>query len=94
MGMPVTATVRDPGVDPQALDPAFAELRAVDARFSTYRADSEISRKPSTALFALVLNMSPLESPSSTPSAAHRRASSTCPRWAAASAWGRGTSVR
>jgi thiamine biosynthesis lipoprotein len=44
MGMPVTATVRDPGFDPRALDAAFAELRAVDARFSTYRADSEVSR--------------------------------------------------
>jgi FAD:protein FMN transferase len=44
MGMPVTATVRDPGFDPRALDAAFAELRAVDARFSTYRGDSEVSR--------------------------------------------------
>jgi thiamine biosynthesis lipoprotein len=44
MGMPVTAIVRDPGFEPRALDAAFAELRAVDARFSTYRADSEISR--------------------------------------------------
>ena len=44
MGMPVTATVRDPGFDPSELDAAFAELRAVDARFSTYRADSEVSR--------------------------------------------------
>jgi thiamine biosynthesis lipoprotein len=44
MGMPVTATVRDPGFEPRALDAAFAELRAADARFSTYRADSEISR--------------------------------------------------
>ena len=44
MGMPVTATVRDPGFDPRGLDAAFRELREIDARFSTYRAGSEISR--------------------------------------------------
>ena len=44
MGMPVTATVRDPGFEPSGLDTAFAELRAVDERFSTYRADSEVAR--------------------------------------------------
>jgi thiamine biosynthesis lipoprotein len=44
MGMPLTATVRDPGFDPRGLDAAFRELRDLDARFSTYRAGSEISR--------------------------------------------------
>jgi FAD:protein FMN transferase len=42
MGMPIGIDVRDPGsVD---LEVAFAWLREVDATFSTYRADSEISR--------------------------------------------------
>jgi thiamine biosynthesis lipoprotein len=41
MGMPVTFDVRDDGI---ALDPAFEWLRWVDATFSTYRPDSEISR--------------------------------------------------
>jgi FAD:protein FMN transferase len=42
MGMPVAIDVRDPGaVD---VEPAFAWLREVDAVFSTYREDSEISR--------------------------------------------------
>src|SRR3954470_11533486 len=41
MGMPIGIDVRDPGV---AVEPAFAWLRAVDATFSTYRSDSEISR--------------------------------------------------
>jgi thiamine biosynthesis lipoprotein len=42
MGMPIAIDVRDP----EALDvePAFDWLRHVDATFSTYRADSEISR--------------------------------------------------
>jgi FAD:protein FMN transferase len=41
MGMPIGIDVRDPGID---VEPAFAWLREVDAAFSTYRADSEISR--------------------------------------------------
>jgi thiamine biosynthesis lipoprotein len=42
MGMPVGIDVRDPvAVD---VEPAFAWLREVDATFSTYREDSEISR--------------------------------------------------
>jgi thiamine biosynthesis lipoprotein len=41
MGMPIGIDVRDPGVD---VEPAFAWLREVDATFSTYREDSEISR--------------------------------------------------
>jgi FAD:protein FMN transferase len=42
MGMPIAIDAREPdGVD---LEPAFAWLAGVDAVFSTYRADSEISR--------------------------------------------------
>jgi thiamine biosynthesis lipoprotein len=44
MGMPVTATVRDAGFTPEALDAAFAWLEHVDALFSTYRPASEIRR--------------------------------------------------
>jgi FAD:protein FMN transferase len=44
MGIPVGIDVRDAGVDPTALDRAFAWLRWVDATFSTYRHDSAISR--------------------------------------------------
>lgn len=43
MGTVFGIDVRDP-IDPAALDEAFAFLHDVDARFSTYRADSEISR--------------------------------------------------
>jgi thiamine biosynthesis lipoprotein len=39
--MPIEIDVRDGAVD---VEPAFAWLRRVDALFSTYRADSEISR--------------------------------------------------
>jgi FAD:protein FMN transferase len=41
MGMPIEIDVREAGVD---VEPAFAWLRRADALFSTYRADSEISR--------------------------------------------------
>jgi thiamine biosynthesis lipoprotein len=44
MGMPILIDVRDPDVDPKALDRAFAWLRWVDTVFSTYKLDSEISR--------------------------------------------------
>jgi thiamine biosynthesis lipoprotein len=54
MGMPVSIHVRGPGVRDEhspefalvtgAVERAFAGLRAVDARFSTYRADSELCR--------------------------------------------------
>ncbi|HXT34092.1 MAG TPA: FAD:protein FMN transferase [Chloroflexota bacterium] len=44
MGMPILIDVRDPNVDPAAIERAFAWLRQVDARFSTYKVDSEISR--------------------------------------------------
>ena len=41
MGMPIEIDVRDEGID---VEPAFAWLRRADELFSTYRADSEISR--------------------------------------------------
>jgi FAD:protein FMN transferase len=44
MGMPIAIDVRDPLVDPGAVEAAFAWLRLVDATFSTYKDDSEISR--------------------------------------------------
>ena len=44
MGTAITADIRDENLVPVTLDPAFALLRDVDARFSTYRWDSEISR--------------------------------------------------
>ena len=44
MGIPVGIDVRDEAIGPAALDRAFAWLRSVDAAFSTYRADSEVSR--------------------------------------------------
>ncbi len=44
MGMPIIIDVRDTDIEPSALDRAFEWFRCVDARFSTYKADSEISR--------------------------------------------------
>jgi thiamine biosynthesis lipoprotein len=44
MGMPIVIDVRDEGAGERLLDVAFDEFRAVDARFSTYREDSEITR--------------------------------------------------
>jgi FAD:protein FMN transferase len=44
MGMPIVVDIRDEDTDAGVLDMAFAEFRAVDARFSTYREESEISR--------------------------------------------------
>jgi thiamine biosynthesis lipoprotein len=44
MGLPILIDVRDEHADGASLDRAFAEFRAVDARFSTYRDDSEITR--------------------------------------------------
>ena len=43
MGMPIVVDVRDVD-DAAALEPLFDWFRVVDARFSTYRGDSEISR--------------------------------------------------
>jgi len=44
MGMPIVVDVRDADVDEAALDHVFAWFRWVDATFSTYKEDSEISR--------------------------------------------------
>jgi thiamine biosynthesis lipoprotein len=44
MGTVVSIDVREPFVTPEVLDAVFDQLRAVDARFSTYKPDSEISR--------------------------------------------------
>ena len=44
MGTAISVDVREGNLDPGDLDAAFACLREVDARFSTYRPDSEISR--------------------------------------------------
>jgi thiamine biosynthesis lipoprotein len=44
MGMPVIVEVCDVGFDETVLDRLFAWLRFVDATFSTYRHDSQISR--------------------------------------------------
>src|SRR5262245_55005917 len=44
MGTTVSIDVRDEGFDPAALDAALDVLRELEARFSTYRPDSEIRR--------------------------------------------------
>lgn len=44
MGTVFTFDIRPPGVDPAAIEAAVAWLHWVDASFSTYRADSPISR--------------------------------------------------
>ena len=44
MGIPVGVDVRDDGVDPAALDRAFAHLRDADDAFSPYRAASDVRR--------------------------------------------------
>jgi len=44
MGMPIVIDVRDEHPDGEAVDGAFDWFRWVDATFSTYREDSEISR--------------------------------------------------
>ena len=44
MGTAVSVDVREPFVSPEVLDAVFDQLRDVEARFSTYRPDSEISR--------------------------------------------------
>jgi thiamine biosynthesis lipoprotein len=44
MGMPIVVDVRDPAVGADVLDRVFDWFRAVDAAFSTYRPESEISR--------------------------------------------------
>jgi thiamine biosynthesis lipoprotein len=44
MGTAIGIDVRRPGVPPEVLDEAFRLLRDIDARYSTYRPDSEVSR--------------------------------------------------
>lgn len=44
MGTAIGVDIRDPGVPESVDDDVFAFLRDVDARFSTFRPDSEISR--------------------------------------------------
>ncbi|TML25405.1 MAG: FAD:protein FMN transferase, partial [Actinobacteria bacterium] len=44
MGMPIVVDVRDESVDEAVLDRMFDWFRRVDATFSTYKDDSEISR--------------------------------------------------
>ena len=44
MGMPVIFEICDPGVGPEPIQQAIDWLHRADARFSTYRRDSEISR--------------------------------------------------
>ena len=44
MGTIVSIDVRDPTVPPETIDAVFTQLHDIDARFSTYRLDSEISR--------------------------------------------------
>jgi thiamine biosynthesis lipoprotein len=44
MGMPIVLDVRDERPDTDAIEAVFDWLRLVDERFSTYRADSDISR--------------------------------------------------
>lgn len=44
MGMPIGIEIHDADVDPDALTAAFTWFRLVDATFSTYKADSQISR--------------------------------------------------
>jgi thiamine biosynthesis lipoprotein len=44
MGMPIGIEIHDPDVDPRALDEAFDWFRWVDATFSTYKPDSDVSR--------------------------------------------------
>ena len=44
MGMPIVVDVCDPDFDAARIDRVYDWLRRVDATFSTYRADSQISR--------------------------------------------------
>jgi thiamine biosynthesis lipoprotein len=44
MGMPICVAVTDPGVRAQDLDAVFAEFSAIDAQFSPFKDDSEVSR--------------------------------------------------
>ena len=44
MGTAIVLDVRDAAVDPAALERAFEYLRGIDARFSTYKPESEVGR--------------------------------------------------
>ena len=44
MGTVISIDVRDPGIPESVLDAMLARLEQIEARFSTYRPDSEISR--------------------------------------------------
>ncbi|MET9850384.1 FAD:protein FMN transferase [Streptomyces ossamyceticus] len=44
MGFPISLLIEDEGTTAEAAEPAFDWLRQVDARFSPFRADSEVSR--------------------------------------------------
>lgn len=44
MGMPITVAIDDPSALPDDLEGVYAAFAAVDERFSTYKATSEISR--------------------------------------------------
>ncbi|GAB2920941.1 FAD:protein FMN transferase [Streptomyces heilongjiangensis] len=44
MGFPISLLIEDEGTTAEAAEPAFDWLREVDARFSPFRADSEVSR--------------------------------------------------
>jgi thiamine biosynthesis lipoprotein len=44
MGTTVSVLVLTPGIEPSVLDEVFVQLRDIDARFSPFREDSEISR--------------------------------------------------
>jgi thiamine biosynthesis lipoprotein len=44
MGMPIEIDLRDPDIEEAALDRTFDRLRQADEAFSTYRAESEVSR--------------------------------------------------
>ncbi|MFE5083110.1 FAD:protein FMN transferase [Streptomyces mirabilis] len=44
MGFPVSLRIDDESASEETADPVFAWLREVDARFSPFRADSEVSR--------------------------------------------------
>lgn len=44
MGTAISLDLREPAIPAAAVDAAFEHLREIDARFSTYREDSEISR--------------------------------------------------
>ena len=93
MGMPVVVDVRDDDVDDDVLDRIFDWLRTVDAIFSTYKDDSEISRlnRGELALDERVAEVAGC-STSASGCARRRAATSTCAPVAATSSIRRGSS--